>query len=241
MEYWSGRTWPAHSALIRLQHREPSHLKQVPQPENLGLMGRPERHARPSWLAPSQRRLAQEPNGQRPATTKSRERRLMIAAAAAADGDGNSSFPADSRSFHSGSRRRSPWYALPPDCRCREPPATASFILPAKAASACCAECGHVHPPVMDEYYFWLVNSEYYDPRVLNPADPSLYQDVDWGVTPPDMTSDWHRRDRLPQLLTWPKRPMVKLAWCRVTTANSRHRLHGRRCTRESWQRRGAA
>ena len=97
-----------------------------------------------------------------------------------------------------------------------EPPASSSFLPPGKATPLCCAECGRVHPPVMDEYYFWLVNSEYYDPSVLNPADPTLYQDADWGVVPPDMTSGWHRRDRLPQLLAWPKRPMVKLAWCRV-------------------------
>jgi hypothetical protein len=87
---------------------------------------------------------------------------------------------------------------------------------PQKSPSACCGDCGRVHPPVMDEYYFWLVDSEYYDPAILNPADPTLHQDADWGVVPPDMTSDWHRRNRLPQLLLWPARPMVRLAWCRV-------------------------
>src|SRR6185503_1162195 len=65
MEYWPAPYWPAHPSLLKLQHREPSHLKQVPQPENLGLMGRPDRHARPSWLAPSPRRLTagQTPGG----------------------------------------------------------------------------------------------------------------------------------------------------------------------------------
>ena len=78
-----------------------------------------------------------------------------------------------------------------------EPPATSSFMPAANSASPCCCDCGRVHPPVMDEYYFWLVNSEYYDPTVLNVADPTLYQDADWGVAPGDMTSDWHRPAQL--------------------------------------------
>ncbi len=217
MEYWPGPYWSAHPTLIHLQHREPSHLKQVPQPENLGLMGRPERHARPSWLAPSQRQLAPEPNGRTPGDNDVEGPPLVEAAAAATDGDGRSSSP-------SGSPQLPLWLQAAVRLGTRflriaaagEPPATSSFMPPEKAVSACCSECGRVHPPVMDEYYFWLVNSEYYDPSVLNPADPTLYQDADWGVAPPDMTSDWHRRNRLPQLLAWPKRPMVKLAWCRV-------------------------
>ena len=30
------------------------------------------------------------------------------------------------------------------------------------------------------------------------------------------MTSDWHRRNKRPQLLAWPTSRMVRLAWCRV-------------------------
>lgn len=207
MEYWPGPDWPAHPTLIRLQQREPAHLKQVPQPENLGLMGRPERHARPSWLAPSQTRPARTPNGSIPG----------IRDIPGADGDNGQPSAA-------GAPQLPLWLQAAVRLGTRflriaaagEPPASASFMPPQQAVSACCAECGRIHPPVMDEYYFWLVDSEYYDPAVLNPADSSLYQDADWGVAPPDMTSDWHRRDRLPRLLHWPKRRMVKLAWCRV-------------------------
>lgn len=212
MEYWPAPYWPAHPSLIALQHREPSHLKQVPQPENLGLMGRPERHARPSWLAPSQRRL---PGGPTPGTNNV----PGVTFAATAPANASTGTPSSSASpqlplwLQAAVRLGTRFLRI---AAAGEPPATSSFMRPEKTTSACCAECGRVHPPVMDEYYFWLVNSEYYDPSVLNPADPTLYEDADWGVVPPDMTSDWHRRSRLPQLLAWPTRPMVKLAWCRV-------------------------
>jgi len=214
MEYWPGPSWAAHPTLIRLQHRDPSTLKQVPQPENLGLMGRPERHARLSWLAPSQRSLLDEPNDPPPDDTGPI---LTVAPTATADGDGRTPTPVDTPELplllQAAVRLGTRFLRI---AAAGEPSATSSFSAAGDGVSACCTECGRVHPPVMDEYYFWLVDSEYYDPEVLNPADPSVYQDADWGVAPPDMTSDWHRRDRLPQLLIWPKLPMVRLAWCRV-------------------------
>lgn len=215
MEYWPRPYWPTHPSLIALQNREPSHLKQVPQPENLGLMGMPERHARPSWLAPSQQLLS---DGNSPPTD----------GVPGVAGDSVALMATTNGTTGTPTAAASPQLPLWLQAAIRlgtrflriaaagEPPATSSFMSLEKTTSACCVECERVHPPVMDEYYFWLVNSEYYDPGILNPADPTLYQDADWGVTPPDMTSDWHRSDRLPQLLAWPKRPMVKLAWCRV-------------------------
>jgi hypothetical protein len=202
MEYWPGLGWPAHPSLTAVQHLEPSHLKQVPQPENLGLMGRPERHARPSWLTPSQRptsgggsgtpgilALATSPS---PSTTTSPQLPLWIQAAV---------------------RLGTRFLRI---AAAGEPPATSSFIAAQPTAKACCFQCGRVHPPVMDEYYFWLVNSEFYGSTTLNTADPTLHQDADWGVVPPHMTSDWHRSNKLPQLLAWPTNRMVRLAWCRV-------------------------
>lgn len=213
MEYWPGPYWPAHPSLIKLQHREPSHLKQVPQPENLGLMGRPERHARPSWLSPSQRPLrGLTPPGDHVAGVTA-VRIADTGPANASTTPSSSALPQLPLWLQAAVRLGTRFLRV---AAAGEPPATSSFLPPERSPSACCTECGHVHPPVMDEYYFWLVNSEYYDPSVLNPADPTLYQDADWGVVPPDMTSDWHRANRRPQLLVWPKQPMVKLAWCRV-------------------------
>ncbi len=213
MEYWPGPHWPAHPALIKLQHREPAQLTQIPQPQNLGLMGMPERHARPGWLAPSQLRLS---DGRRPSGNDIpgvTEPITAMPANAAPETPVLASSPQLPLWLQTAIRLGTRFLRI---AAAGKPLATFAFASPETATSTCCAECGRVHPPVMDEYYFWLVNSEYYDPGVLNPDDPALYQDADWGVHPPDMTSDWHRRNRLPQLLAWPKRPMVKLAWCRV-------------------------
>ncbi|MGF6201732.1 neuraminidase-like domain-containing protein [Pseudomonas laurylsulfatiphila] len=214
-EYWPGPYWPAHPSLIALQHRDPSHLKQVPQPENLGLMGRPERHARPSWLAPSQLRVPSAPPPGRldNAQGGARARRAAeVPEKAFTESPPGAASPQLPLWIQAAVRLGTRFLRV---AAAGEPPATSTFVLREKAASTCCAECGRVHPPVVDEYYFWLVKSEYYDPDVLN-REARWYQDADWGVVPPDMTSDWHRRERLPQLLAWPLRPMVKLAWCRV-------------------------
>ncbi|WP_260955701.1 Tc toxin subunit A-related protein [Pseudomonas citri] len=216
MEYWPGPYWPVHPSLNVLQHRDPSYLKQVPQPENLGLMGKPERHARPSWLAPSQLHLSVR---QPPGTTHNVAGEASIKLAATVPANASTDTPSAATSpqlplwIQAAVRLGTRFLRI---AAAGEPPATSAYALPEKALSTCCTQCGRMHPPVMDEYYFWLVDSEYYDPGVLNPNEPSLYQDADWGVVPPDMTSDWHRRDRLPPLLAWPPRPMVKLAWCRV-------------------------
>src|SRR5262249_32005504 len=92
------------------------------------------------------------------------------------------------------------------------PPASTTFSPREPAAEAgCCADCGRVHPPVIDEYYFWLQNSRSFDP---------VGQDANLGVQSPDnalsdTTSDWHREDKLPGLLSWDSGPMVHLFWCR--------------------------
>lgn len=228
MEYWPAPYWPAHASLTALQHRDPSHLKQVAQPENLGLMGRPERHARPTWLAPSQLQIAGGGGDGQPNPDGNPNDGAVIALAAvapgAANGNGNGDGNGNGNPDGASSQQLPLWLQAAVRLGTRflriaaagEPPATSSFMPLATTLSPCCCDCGRVHPPVMDEYYFWLVNSEYYDPTDLNVADKTLYQDADWGAAPGDLTSDWHRPTQLPKLLAWPTKPMVKLAWVRV-------------------------
>ncbi|MFD7131992.1 neuraminidase-like domain-containing protein [Streptomyces sp. NPDC059894] len=88
--------------------------------------------------------------------------------------------------------------------------------LPALAASSCCATCGCEHGPLVDEYYFWLV-----DARLHDPVD----QDPGWR---------WHEPDQLPGLLAWPRQRAVRLAWCRVRHGEFgpvRHSGEALRCT----------
>ena len=51
------------------------------------------------------------------------------------------------------------------------------------------------------------MDARYYD---------EIVQEAEWGATAENLLSDWHRPDRLPQLLHWQSAPMMHLAWCRL-------------------------
>ena len=92
-----------------------------------------------------------------------------------------------------------------------------------------CCRCKREHPPVIDEYYFWLE-----DARRLDPLDAPAPQNADQhvntpGINPPtstdgpqidprtvlaDPTSDWD--SPTPQMLSWKPEPIVYLRWTRV-------------------------
>jgi hypothetical protein len=97
------------------------------------------------------------------------------------------------------------------------PPATTTFKAKCgtSESSACCSVCGKVHPALMDEYYFWIEETQYYDEQ---------QQIAEWGAVADnpqqkmigDSQTDWHRPDKLPGLLHWKSKRMVHLHWCRV-------------------------
>ncbi|MBK7806955.1 MAG: hypothetical protein IPJ51_11700 [Saprospiraceae bacterium] len=66
-------------------------------------------------------------------------------------------------------------------------------------STACCAECGDIHDPVIDEYYFWLIDSEYYG---------KVTQDANW--------EDWVVPANLPTLLFMESEKNVYLAWTKI-------------------------
>ncbi len=166
------RRLPSHPGLTPLQAREPAQIRQLTPPrEELDLLGTPERHARPSWLA------ADSPDSSKrlPLWVQAAIRLGVKFVRVAAAG---------------------------------EPPASTPFE-PGRPGDepGCCLQCGKQHPPVIDEYYFWLMDSRYYD---------KVKQDADWGTTSDNPESDWHRKEKLPGLLHWRSEPMVHLAWCRL-------------------------
>jgi hypothetical protein len=91
----------------------------------------------------------------------------------------------------------------------------ASSVQPAVPYSALqeekppCCQCGKAHPPLIDEYYFWLQDASRFDYT-------DARQDADIGATATDPSSAWEDPSKLPKLLYWPSEPMVHLFWTRV-------------------------
>ncbi|KAJ6785334.1 hypothetical protein PWT90_02601 [Aphanocladium album] len=95
-------------------------------------------------------------------------------------------------------------------------------------SSIFCCECGKEHPPVIDEYYFWLQDARRYDPaQVPTPQDADAHNNttgfsseprkgaqIDPRTIQSDPTSDWD--SPTPQMLWWQSAPIVHLHWTRV-------------------------
>lgn len=93
--------------------------------------------------------------------------------------------------------------------------------------STFCAECGHEHSLLVDEYYFWLVDTEFYaytdNTDAQDGGDASFtgsyqlgFQDSYWDPFQ-QQSSEWDDEDQVPPLLArWQPSPAVRLAWCRV-------------------------
>lgn len=171
-----------------------------PAPEGLGLMGTPDRHARPSWLAPlDAASRIQTPDdtddvpSDRPNDQPTSDLPMWLQAA-----------------VRLGTKFiRVAAAGIPPATTSLEPQCQPSEV------SGCCLICGKPHPALMDEYYFWIEDARRYDAQE---------QIAEWGATADDPgaeivgdpQTDWHRADKLPGLLHWESEPMVHLRWCRV-------------------------
>lgn len=213
---WDGPRPPAHPGLQVLQAREPATIQLLPakqppaQDEALNLLGTPERSARRSWLAtipgivattpppggdgPPRVTAAVAPNlppglgGKLPlwieAAVRLGGRFLRVAAAGV---------PPASNDF---APRREPGATGADDC--------------SPAAAGCCTTCGRRHEAVIDEYYFWLVDSRYH-----SQDDPARDPNANWEDDPGSDDPTTGNKD-LPKLLSWSSRPSVILLWSRM-------------------------
>jgi hypothetical protein len=223
LEYWDGPNLPPHPSLTLLQSREPAVIERLTPPPDesgsrygLGIVGTPDRHARPSWLAPLPGVEGREPepddenghdgdddNGQPPdpvpVPAQPDDSPTVLFALAGSpemmlDITGELPF----------------WIEAAVRLGARFVRVAAAGIPPASARfephgepfpRGCCPDCGHDHEPVMDEYYFWLVDGRYYQ---------AMTQEADL------QTLDWHNPWDQPTLLHWGSDPLVYVAWCRV-------------------------
>lgn len=219
MEYWPDQRPPQHPGLTPLQAREPAGIRRIePDAHGFDLLGTPERHARPSWLAalglPPRRGDGNDGGGDDgggddvpgddngndptgvpvPSTPTDTPNFLMLR------GDGE--LPARLPFWIQAAIRLGVRFVRV--AAAAEPPAATGFAPHQPAGeSACCEECGTVHPALVEEYYFWLLDSRFYSV----PTSELPIQDAE---------QSWHDPLFLPSLLHWESRPMVHLAWCRV-------------------------
>jgi hypothetical protein len=209
LTHWMNSGLPSHSNLTLLQKREPATMSFVNLPvEGLGLLGTPDRHARLSWLAPLRG----------PGTPDSTTTNQPRVPGTTSDGDANipqnhanTEFP---MWFQAAVRLGTKFIRI----AAAGMPSGATNYMPKcnlSDSSLCCDICGKAHPALVDEYYFWIEQSEHYESRE---------QVAEWGAIPDnpqagiigDPQSDWHRPETLPGLLHWESQPMVHLHWCRA-------------------------
>ena len=89
-----------------------------------------------------------------------------------------------------------PYYPIPADTKQQVP----------------CCKCHQSHLPCIDEYYFWLSDSSFF-------SEKDAVQQANHDVSQSDQTdptSDWDDPEKLPLLLHWPKQPMLHLFWTRL-------------------------
>ncbi len=117
------------------------------------------------------------------------------------------------------------------------PQAALEFVPRGQApGGACCRECGREHPAGVDEYYFWLINTQVYaniddtsqdtsadDTGTPGSGDASFSASYQFGLQDSyydqfqQQSAEWDDEDQVPSLLaTWQPGPAVRLAWCRV-------------------------
>jgi len=95
------------------------------------------------------------------------------------------------------------------------------------AREECCRECGCDHPVLVDEYYFWLINTQFYTYTAQTDAqsnpDISFTGSYQFGFQDSyydsyqQQSAEWDDETQVPALLAkWQPNPAVRLAWCRV-------------------------
>jgi hypothetical protein len=218
LEWWPNERPPQHQTLALLQ-KEPSSIEILPDArEGLNLLGTPERDARPSWLT-----AVQDVGGSSGSTapTNAGETNRLALVPASAAGDVQLPFWMEA-AIRLGTRfYRVAAAGIPPAAMAfkpHQPPEEEECV-------TCCEECECCHPALVDEYYFWLIDGEFYDPPVtpvpsgFTAPPPGDYQNgyqLDFYDPVQQEAALWQDTNQLPQLLLWEPSPMVRLAWCRV-------------------------
>jgi len=93
--------------------------------------------------------------------------------------------------------------------------------------NGCCRQCGSDHPVLIDEYYFWLEDTQFYQytdqTDAQSSGDASFSGSYQFGFQDSyydpfqQQSAEWNEENTVPSLLAkWEPSPAVRLAWCRV-------------------------
>jgi hypothetical protein len=229
--------WPNHMAAGAhrpelLQKRVPSELRPLTAPpqagtrEGLSTLGLPEAAASPTWLAatPPPEPIVQPPPEDGPVEAEVADPRPIaaLAASAAVGAVTPASLPLWMESAAKlGTRFLRVAAAGPAPAALGFHPHTPPSDL------TCCRECGCEHPIVVDEYYFWLIDAEYYSygadtdsqddgPSTFAGSYQFGFQDSYYDRFQ-QQSAEWNDADQVPPLLAkWKPEHAVRLAWSRV-------------------------
>lgn len=212
LEYWPDQRPPIHPGLWLLQQREPASMVRLPiSSEGFDTLATPERHAHPSWLGALQIDMS---NVAEVATSSSSPIGAMTYRNTRTRRD--SAVIDDQKRISSFAHKLPFWIQAAIRLGANFIRVAAAGIPPASSGfeskhqepdGGCCTECGKNHPDILDEYYFWLIDSRYF---------PAPKQDADWRKSDDDTHTDWHNPNELPRLLQWSSKPMMHLVWCQI-------------------------
>ncbi|MEO1449451.1 MAG: insecticidal toxin complex protein, partial [Bacteroidota bacterium] len=198
LAYWEGDRPKEHHGISLLQNKDTSTMQLLqPGPEGLGIMGTPDRDARPTWLAPLNQESTLIPPSDNPNVAG------ITAAEIPPTTDSKNDLPLwIQAAIRLGTKFvRVAAAAIPPSSTL---PKGGCFK---EDTSICCTSCNHSSPALMDEYYFWIEPSEGYN---------NIDQNADWGVAENNGLSDWHREENVKKLLRWGSQKAVKLKWTKI-------------------------
>ena len=210
-----GRASISSSQSFTLTGSDPLHSRD----EGLRILGTPDHSARPTWLA-AVRESASVVGGQRDkhelATSKVEASNAIVTADLA-------SLDAVPLWIRSAVRLGTRFLRVAASSVAPGVP----YELPGDVYSCC--ECKRDHPPILDEYYFWLEDGRRFDPADApapqnadlhantprtNPPTDSRGPQIDPRTREADPTSDWDAPTA--ETLAWKTQPIIYLRWTRV-------------------------
>lgn len=208
--WWAGDNFPQKKSIEPLQVKGISSfsLEQGSTPEGFSLIGTPGRDARPSLLATGL--ILSSASGTSNATMETAKTASKTSTTRSLlDASGLGTLELIPLWVQSAIRIGTQFIRI---AAAGVPPAF-DYKKAKGGSSTCCAQCSLLHGNVVDEFYFWLEDSSYFD-------DSDVTQDADVGAQSfTDPASDWTSTNdptTIPKLLYWPPKPLLHLAWSRI-------------------------